>query len=83
MKIFLLILCLITASCATSPYSIHSGKELIELKESLAIKDEQISKRDEQIKKLEVLLSEKETQLKGKDTEIEGLKSKLRNFGIF
>jgi lipoprotein NlpI len=69
--------------CAGSPQPTHFGKELVEEKHALSVKEEQLAQRDEEIKRLRGLLAEKEAQLKEKEAKIEELKSQLSNFGVF
>lgn len=84
MRDFLVVFVFLTLiGCVSPSPRNNSGKEMIERKQLLSVKEEQLAQKDEEIKKLRELLAQKEVQLKEKDAKIEELKVQLRTFGVF
>lgn len=75
-SILLVLLCLGFISCTVTPKRKKIEDQVIQLKESLF-------KKDQEIKKLQDLLTQKEGQLKEKDAKIQELNKKLEMFGVF
>jgi uncharacterized protein YxeA len=71
-RILWILMCLVFVGCANTSKKL----QIIELKESLL-------KKDEEIKKLQDLLQEKESMLKEKDLKMGELRKKLEGLGVF
>lgn len=68
------------SGCATPPFC---GRELIELRNSVRARNEELARRMEEVRELQSRLEQKNEELKAQEAQVQELKTRLRNFGVF
>lgn len=80
MRLPLLVMLVVLPGCAVP---VFSGKQVVELRNSVIVKNELLARREQEIRELILKLEQAEESVKAKDAEVQALKEKLRNFGVF